>query len=124
MIQPQSVRDCELMGSKWDIRESLRDYCRRGQGWCVCSRTPSAGKELTATVKIPAEIREAQEVPRAEKLLEMDGCGGHLHIQAAPSPWNEHVHVKLGGKDYGGWGGAEGERTNDRSDRNTAIKMI
>lgn len=61
MIQPQNVRDCELMGSKWDIRESLRDYCRRGQGWCVCSRTPSAGKELTATVKIPAEIREAQK---------------------------------------------------------------
>lgn len=61
----------------------------------------------------------------SEKLSEMDAVGeGHLHIQAAPSPRNEHVHMKLGGKDYGGWGGAEGERTNDRSDRNTALKMI
>lgn len=92
MIQPQSVRDCELMGSKWDIRESLRRILQKRTG-VVC---------LQHTVKILAEIREAQEVPRAEKLLEMDGCGGHLHIQAAPSPWNEHVHVKLGGKDYGG----------------------
>lgn len=79
MIQPQSVRDCELMGSKWDIRESLRDYCRRGQGCCVCSRTPSAGKELTATVKIPAEIREAQEVPRARSYLRWMLWGTFAH---------------------------------------------
>lgn len=65
----------------------------------------------------PGRDQGGSEVPRAEKLLEMDGCGGHLHIQAALSPWNEHVHVKLGGKDYGGWGGAEGERRNDRSDQ-------
>lgn len=104
------------MGSKWDIPESLGDWtgvvCLQQNTTCWrgthgCSQSPSRDQGGSGSL------------PRAEKLLETGGCGGHLHIQAALSPWNEHVQVKLGRKSYGGWGGAEGERIHDRSDQNT-----
>lgn len=98
----------------------------------VCSRTPSGGHESTAAVTARTNQqskcrsgggRGSRSLPRALKLLGVGGCGGLFlkatllrgvscttQIQTAPSSWNEHAHVRLGGKVGGGNGG---ERTHD-----------
>lgn len=124
MIHSQRIRDCELPGSNWDIRESLGDCCRRGQRWQVSAAAhrlldvnPLQQRQHTQSSSQNPQHRAGM----GSWSLEMDGCGGRF-LKGCPASWSvlHHAHpgstkfmeciahVKLGEKVMEGGEGLKG----------------